>query len=163
MTETPRGASTWERTIFELMQSHGKAEEQVERDYRQLASSVGAADVRFLIELILEDEGRHHQWFGQLSNAITALIEMEPTPEIPWIEPLSDPGTLLESTKRFLAVERADAKELRHMLKELQVVEDTTLWALVVRLMLLDTEKHIEILRFIERRAKSGTGQVTRG
>jgi hypothetical protein len=28
------------------------------------------------------------------------------------------------------------------------------LWALLVRLMLLDTEKHIEILRFVQRRAK---------
>jgi len=136
------------------MQSHAEAEEQIEEDYRQLASSVDAADVRFLIELILEDEGRHHRWFGQLSDAVKALIELKPEPEIPWVRPLSDPGELLKATKRFLAIERDDSKELRHTLKELHEVEDTTLWALVVLIMPPATEKHIEILRFIQRRAK---------
>jgi len=154
MTVTPRGASKWEGRVFQLMQSHAATEEKVEAEYYELASSIDAADVKFLIELILADEIRHHQWLDQLSNSVKALIEMEPEPEIPWLRALNNPGDLLKTTKRFLAIEEDDAKELRHLLKELESVQDTTLWALIVKLILLDTKKHIEILQFIRHRAK---------
>ena len=91
---------------------------------------------------------------GQLARAVKALVENDTSPEIPWLRHLEDPKDLLDATKRFLAVERDDAKHLRQLMRELHDVEDTTLWALLVRLMLLDTEKHIEILRFVQRRAK---------
>ncbi|HUZ41525.1 MAG TPA: hypothetical protein VMU68_09080 [Acidimicrobiales bacterium] len=155
MTDTPRGASKWEGRVFQLMQSHAATEEAVEAEYHELASSIDAADVRFLIELILADEKRHHLWLGQLSNSVKALIEMDPEPDIPWIRPLSNPSELLKTTKRFLAIEQDDAEELRHLLKELDGVKDSTLWALIVNLILLDTKKHIEILQFIRHRAKN--------
>jgi bacterioferritin (cytochrome b1) len=91
---------------------------------------------------------------GQLADAVKALINNDTSPAIPWLRHLDDQKELLDATRRFLAVERDDAKQLRQLMKELHDVEDTTLWALLVRLMLLDTEKHIEILRFVQRRAK---------
>lgn len=149
-----QGASVWEHTLLEMLQRHVAEEEGVEAGYRALAAETEAKDVRFLIELILEDEARHHRWLGQLANSVRALVEQDPDADIPWIGRLDHRSELLEATKRFLAIERADARHLRQLMRELHEVEDTTLWALLVRLMLLDTEKHIEILRFVQRRAK---------
>jgi len=48
-----------------------------------------------------------------------------------------------------LAAEEKDRAELRRLRKQLKPFEETTLWALIVDLVLLDTEKHTRILRFI--------------
>jgi FAD/FMN-containing dehydrogenase len=44
---------------------------------------------------------------------------------------------------------------LKRLRKDLRDVEDTTLWALLVETMQLDTAKHITVLRFIERHVKA--------
>jgi len=154
MTETVAGASVWERTLLEMLESHAHEEAEVEGEYRALVEHVEAADVQFLIKLILEDEERHHRWFGQLASSVTALTTGDRQPDIPWLGKLEARDELREATKRFLKVERADAKGLRHLMKELQDVEETTMWALLVKIMLLDTQKHVEILRFIEQRTR---------
>jgi len=148
------GASTWEAELFKHLQAHGKSEEQAQKDYGEIAAVIEEGDVRFLIELILEDEIRHHRLIAQLAEALRTLVEAGGEPPIPWLTPLKRRPDLLAATRRFLTAEREDLKELRKLLKELRPVADTTLWALIVRLLVLDTRKHIEILRFIERRAK---------
>jgi bacterioferritin (cytochrome b1) len=57
---------------------------------------------------------------------------------------------LRETTDRLLEHEKADAKELDRLRKELRDVKDTTLWGLLVDIMQRDTEKHIAILRFVQ-------------
>ncbi len=58
---------------------------------------------------------------------------------------------MLAQTKRLLAAERADERALRRIRRKLQPFADTTLWALVIDMMLLDTKKHATMLRFLER------------
>ncbi len=149
---------TWERTLLQILEGHVHSEAELEDDYRGLLQSAGAGDIGFLIGLILEDEQRHHHWFSELAQSVGALLDPSEEPTIPWLGKIEDRDKLLATTKRFLKFEREDARQLRHLLKELQDVEETTLWALLVRLMLSDTEKHIEILRFIEHRAKRSSG-----
>ena len=40
------------------------------------------------------------------------------------------------------------------MARELHGVKDTTMWHLLVRLMEMDTSKHLEILQFVRKHAK---------
>ena len=54
-----------------------------------------------------------------------------------------------ERHHRVLDIELADIKELKRLRRRLDAYQDTTLWALLVDLMLLDTEKHVHILRFV--------------
>jgi hypothetical protein len=56
-------------------------------------------------------------------------------------------------TETLLERERADAKELRHLASELKSLKQETLWQLLIKLMEMDTAKHIEILRFVKRSA----------
>jgi hypothetical protein len=64
-----------------------------------------------------------------------------------------DSQQVLELTERLLESERADAKELHRLAGVMKDVKDTTLWWLLVRLMEMDTAKHIEILEFARRHA----------
>jgi hypothetical protein len=56
---------------------------------------------------------------------------------------------LLQETKRLLAFEKSDAKELRQLRKALRHAPRSSLQPLLVDLMLHDTAKHISILEYI--------------
>ncbi len=154
MAEKAPGASVWEAALLELLESHAADEADSEASYAELSSQVGAGDIKFLMDLILDDERRHHRWMAQLADSVRTLSGDALSPPIPSLGRIANPAALLHASRQFLAVERSDAKKLRHLLRELRDVEDTTLWAVLVRMMLADTTKHIEILRFIEMRAK---------
>ncbi|MDQ6614479.1 MAG: hypothetical protein M3083_06975, partial [Actinomycetota bacterium] len=55
-----------------------------------------------------------------------------------------------EATEAFLAQEHKDMAGLEDLEAELEPVKETTMWALLVRLMKADTAKHIEILEFVK-------------
>ena len=59
---------------------------------------------------------------------------------------------LLAETKRLLAFEKQDAKELRALRKSLAPASNYSMDPLMVELMLHDTAKHITILEYIEER-----------
>jgi AcrR family transcriptional regulator len=61
---------------------------------------------------------------------------------------------LLAATRRLREYEETDKRELEALRKQLRPFEDTTLWRLIVDMILLDTEKHATILRFLERHAR---------
>jgi hypothetical protein len=62
---------------------------------------------------------------------------------------------LWEQTKLLRKSEQADYRALRRIRMRLRPFADTTLWVLVVDLMLLDTKKHATMLRFLERHGKN--------
>ena len=78
-------------------------------------------------------------------------LEDEPIPSLHGLR--SDRERIRATTEQLLAVERADAKELKQFAKKLKEVRETTLWVLLLDLMQDDTAKHIKILSFIRDRA----------
>jgi bacterioferritin (cytochrome b1) len=148
------GASVWERELFEHFTSHVDNERELIAEYGELAESTSVPGFRYLAELILADEERHHQLFADLAETIRADAEFRfgdsPVPPIPLAPlPEDERQRILELTDRFLALEREDQRDLGRLVKQLAPVRDTTLWQLLVRLMQADTDKHIQILRFI--------------
>jgi rubrerythrin len=148
------GASVWERELFEHFRSHVDHERDLIAEYGELAESTSVPGFRYLAELILADEKRHHQLFADLAETIRSEAEFRPVePPVPSILPAQlsegERQRILELTDRFLALEREDQRDLRRLAKQLEPVRDTTLWQLLVRLMQADTDKHIQILRFI--------------
>ena len=65
------------------------------------------------------------------------------------IAPRQSQGELIRETRALLREEERDKKELRKLRRQLEPYADTTVWALLVDLMIHDTEKHARILRFI--------------
>jgi hypothetical protein len=147
----------FEYDVLDLLESHGAREGALLETYRQVAEESAAGDaVGYLVRLIVEDEERHHRVFTEMANKIKSLVwEVDVEPKVPAMAPRSDPRLLAE-TRRLLAFEIEDAKQLRKLRKALRGSPKSWLHPLLVDLMLHDTAKHIAILKHIRR-------QLTRG
>jgi hypothetical protein len=157
MTETttpqsvPFGLSVFEEKLHGHLIDHMSSEAELVASYRELAEAPTTPDAaRYLLRLVVEDEQRHHRIIGEIATAIGEGIawrnDADTVPDMPHGKPIPN---LEDVTKRFLAAERADRKQLRTLRKELRPFRDTTMWSLLVEVMELDTEKHIRLLTFV--------------
>jgi hypothetical protein len=135
--------------VLETLRTHDQRESAMLASYRRLVYESSDEGIQYLGRLIIEDEERHHQMISEMANRIDSLVEgIRIEPSTPMLSPHVD-RELLEETRRLIALERLDAKELRLLQKELRYAPATSLLPLLVKLMLHDTARHIEILRFI--------------
>jgi len=135
--------------ILETLRTHDERERAILETYRRLIDQSPDEGVRYLGRLIIKDEERHHELIAEMANRIDSWrLGSSIEPAIPSLSPQVDPE-LLEATRRLIALERQDAKELRLLQRELRYAPATSLLPLLVKLMLHDTAQHIEILRFI--------------
>ena len=150
------GASVWEQSLYEHLTTHEENERQLLHEYQQAAADSRSPAFRYLVSLIIDDEIRHHRLFQELADSLRNDAEMHPEePPIPRIVNWGpDPAFLVELSERLARHEQMDLTELRRIRKEMDDLKDTTLWVLLVRLMELDTEKHIAIAEFVKRHAK---------
>lgn len=156
MSDTLIGASVWEDDLYRHLSTHIASEIDLLTAYKSAADESKSAAFRYLANLIIEDEKRHHRVFEELSNALRSDVEMRPIePAVPDMAGFGDmPQKVVDLTDTLLAREEEDAAELRMLSRQLRDVRDTTLWQLLVKIMELDTEKHAEILRFVRKHAK---------
>jgi rubrerythrin len=145
------GASVSERKLVEMLTRHGEEESALLERYQRFAEEVASPAVRYLVNLIVEEESKHHRLLAEMANAVawgwSGKSSETAIPEVFLKE--DPPSSLRRETDELLAAEERDRSELRRLAGNLEPYEDTTLWGLVVELMLLDTEKHTVILRFI--------------
>ena len=135
--------------VLETLRTHGQREDAILESYRRLVEASHDEGLRYLGRLIIEDEERHHHVIAEMANRIDSWIQgTEIEPSVPALVPRFDP-ILLEETHRLIELEHGDAKELRLLERELRYAPATSLLPLLVRLMLQDTARHIEILQFI--------------
>lgn len=149
---SPHGLSVTEEGIFRHVREHVTSEAEFIDAYQEQSEATDIPEaVRYLMHLVLEDEKRHHRILHEimiaLGNDIAWRHDSNGVPSLPNGSP--NPA-LAAVTRRFLAAERADKKQLRALHKELKPFRDTSLWALLVELMEYDTAKHIRILTFIQ-------------
>lgn len=148
------GASVDIANLVELLARHGSEEGRLLAVYEELAKSTDNKSVRYLIDLILDDERHHHRLLADVANAMAwESLNGDDVHATPALSPRAD-RALIEHTRKLRRAERDDHRELRELRKRLRPYADTTMWALVVDLMVLDTEKHMAILRFIEQHAR---------
>lgn len=147
------GASIGERELVEMLRRHGQEEGALLERYRRYATDASSPAVRYLVQLLLEDESRHHRLLVEMANAIAwGWTANSPVPVTPGIfEGKGQDDRLEAETNELLAFEERDEKELRRLLNQLRDFRETTMWSLVVETMLADTKKHAHILRFIAR------------
>ncbi|HUY29616.1 MAG TPA: hypothetical protein VMV02_01320 [Acidimicrobiales bacterium] len=159
MVDSLQGASTWEQEVYDQIRSHIAAEAGFVDTYGALADDVGSPDITYLARLIMEDEQRHHRVFEELASSMRAEVELRSAEDgVPDVAVVRRNSTdLVERTERLLELEREDLKSLKHLRRSLDPVSETTLWALLVETMELDTRKHIAILRHIRKIARGMT------
>jgi ferritin len=154
------GASIWEEELYDHLTSHEQKEREMLVKYQEAAAASHSAAFAYLASLIVDDEIQHHKIFRDLASALKSDAELRPEePVIPRLDVgRSDPKQVLELTEQLLQSERADAKELHRLAREMKDVKDTTMWGLLVKLMEMDTAKHIEILEFARHQARRSSG-----
>ncbi|MGH2684289.1 MAG: hypothetical protein ACRDJP_02350 [Actinomycetota bacterium] len=141
--------TAWAQTLINTLQDHMDSEREALREYGRLAVASPDSHVRFLMDLILQDEVRHHQLFAEMMAGLRREVEQRGDGGLPDMKPVLDPDALRAQTKALLDLERDDIKELRALRKQLGKVEDTSWWSVLVEVMEADNEKHIKLLEFI--------------
>jgi rubrerythrin len=153
--ESSAGPSPWERQLYSHLKNHVESERGLLEKYSNIASQTESKAFRYLVNLLLEDEIRHHRLFGELADSLEteALFEKQ-EPTVPYLDfHHADRATVIEGAKELMDSEERDLHELKRLHRELHDVRDTSLWSLLVELMQRDTEKHIAILRFVREHA----------
>lgn len=145
----------WDKEIYRQFQTHASNEDELLDAYRKLAEGIGSSDVTYLAKMIIEDETRHHQLFKELAASAGDPTWNRSRSDIPY-PPIqrSNPDEFRAATDRLLEFERKDEKQLRQLRRDLKQAESTTIWPLLVDWMILDTRKHIAVLKQIKRLAK---------
>jgi hypothetical protein len=157
MTDSPMsppiGASVWERDLYNHLATHIENERAVLQEYATAAEATDSKAFAYLVNLLIDDERRHHETFEALAESLKTEAELGgEQPEIPYLDlDRADRGFVRELSERLLEREKQDAEELKRLHKDLRDVKDTTLWDLLVSNMRRDTDKHIEILDFVLR------------
>jgi bacterioferritin (cytochrome b1) len=149
--ESTAGASVWERELFGHLTHHLEAERDLLEQYSALVETTQSKALRYLVNLLIEDEMRHHRIFAELTKSLAATALLTGDPPVPYLDfQRADADTVRAVTGDLLEHERHDARECKRLRRELRDLKDTTLWDLLVDLMERDTEKHIAILRFVD-------------
>ena len=154
--ESWAGPSATDRAVYAHLTSHIDLERGLLEEYRQIADNTDSEAFRYLVNLLIEDEIRHHKIFQQLADSLETIALMKPRePAVPLIDfARGDKAAVLEATKRLLDHETEDARELKRLRRELRDSKDDSLTGLLVELMQRDTEKHIAILRFVRKHTR---------
>ena len=152
--EYPAGLSAWERELYIRLRDHIAEESDILARCQFLAET-STGHVQFLLEMIAEDEARHHRLLERWAETITDLAALSPPEEgLPPLVREQDPEELIAVVEDLLEVEHRDSDHLKELDKMLKDVRRTTVWPLLLELMELDNQKHIRILEFLRRHAR---------
>lgn len=141
--------------LISMLQSHGPREGEALASYQRLIEDSDDEGLRYLVQLILEDERRHHKVIEEMLHVIQGFVwEVDVQPSVPGLSRRVDPELRAE-TQRLLALEQEDAKELRRLRTALRHSHNSPMLPLLAELMVHDTAKHIAILKFIRSHTRS--------
>jgi rubrerythrin len=145
--------SEWDVLALAHIDQHIATEAKAGTAYDALAE-VDDPQIKYLAALIAADERRHHQMLSDIARALRSEVS-EQSDEGPLAKaaPLSpeQATALLKEAQKLLAIEKNDVGELKKLHREVHLAPNETIWPLLIEIMELDTEKHIRILKGIER------------
>jgi rubrerythrin len=153
---SPRNTYGWtaaETDLFAHLSGHAAREGAILDEYAQAAEATKSKALAYLIEILMEDERRHHRWFAELAASLEVDASFSGTePVVPRMDfRRADRVAVRDVTARLLEHEKADEKELNRLQQELAGVSGTWMWGLLVELMQRDTDKHIAVLTFVKK------------
>ncbi len=143
--------SAFDAAVLRQLTDHLGSEAEILDEYRLLAASPDPA-VRYVAQLILEDEERHHRVLSELANKFRASVEfVDPADRVPWITPSGERAALGRSLRRLRNFERRDLRQLRKLARRLRPLRRYSLDGVLVTTLQMDTRKHLRYLRELQR------------
>jgi rubrerythrin len=151
--EALRSARPSAREVAEELRNdllrHATGEREVLSAYERFLEKAPDEHVRQLIGLVVDDERRHHCLLTEVVNLLTTNLGwIEATPEVPQLDYSADRAEFIATTKDLLDIERTDRRQFRRLRRRLASSQND-LSAVLMRLMELDTRKHIKVLEYL--------------
>ena len=133
------------------LQHHIDDEEDMLVAYGTLLRQSENPSVCYLLDLLLEDERRHHRILTEMINQFRSSEDaVDQQPHVPWMTPKPDPE-VKAATRRLRRSEQGDLRHLRSLRRRLKFLRRNSLNGVLVDSLILDTRKHIGYLRAVER------------
>jgi hypothetical protein len=138
--------------LIRALEAHASAEERDLADCEALASRSNDPVTKLLMEMIVEDERRHHTLLQSMVRRLQEEVEFVPSPSVtlPVVAPSTehaDPA-LATALRALIRDEHEGARHLRHIARQEPHVYEG-LYALLLETIARDSEKHATILQFI--------------
>jgi hypothetical protein len=131
------------------LDQHVEAEQGILEEYRALAGPIESGPIRFLIDLILHDEERHHGLLRMMAKYLR--IKNRHKNQLPWV---IDREELKRHMQKLQEHERETIAACRDLKSRLPADESEFFGALLDAV-ILDSEKHERLLLAVERLAKA--------
>lgn len=148
------GGSEVER-LMNKFESHEGHEREFLNRYKEVADKSKSRLIKFLLQLIISDEEKHHA----VTHAMVSTLEGS----LRWTKPEDAIGNLrageeekeelLKLTGDFIRVEKDGIKEYKKLIKECRDYYHGV-FGLLLDTMIQDSEKHIRILQFLQKKLK---------
>jgi rubrerythrin len=145
------GSVEW---LLDAVDRHANAEREALEQYEYLRTASGDPVVALVMQLILEDEERHHGLLKRIEASLRDALEWTQTPSaLPMPAPPQEPVTtdLVETAHALIQEERTGARYLRDLAHR----EKDVSWglpSLLMEMMAMDSEKHARLLQFVDER-----------
>lgn len=154
LTNLPEGLSPVEK-LLNAFEAHESQEEKSLEYYRSLMDCMPKQSTRFLMQLIVSDEEKHRA----VMHAMVATLKGSLT----WTKPagflegsdlagLND--RLRETTEEFIRLEKQGITEYKALAKESSGYYHG-LFKILLDSMIRDSEKHVELLKFLKETTKA--------
>lgn len=145
-----------EISAFEQLKSRFAAHESQEldflRDYQDMVDRHASPLVRFLLQLILTDEKKHHEvvhaMTATLEEGLTGIASADRIPKLGTLT-AEERKNLLRLTAEFIKVEKSGIREYKDLIKSSKGYYDGVL-VVLLKTIIHDSEKHLMILKFID-------------
>ena len=148
------GSVEW---LLDAVERHAIAEQDALEQYEYLRTASGDPVVALVMQLILEDEERHHGLLKRIEASLRDAMEWTHSPNalpIPGSPQQPLPKTLVDTASALIKEEHAGARYLRDLAHREKDVS-SGLHSLLIEMMAMDSEKHARLLQFVHDRLAS--------
>lgn len=142
-------------SLIKKFEAHEAGEQQFLQGYKDMADKSKNGLVKFLLQLIISDEEKHHALAHTMVSSLKdSLIWSKSDEAVSSIGDISQgKDELLELTSDFIKYEKQGINEYKTLIKETRGYF-YDIFVLILRSMIYDSRKHIDILNYIQRTLK---------
>ena len=146
-----RGSVEW---LLSAVERHSAAEAAALSQYEHLATASGDPVIALVMRLILDDEERHHGLLRRIESSLRDALEWTHSanalPNVPAPTQATDEN-LAGQAHELIDEEHAGARKMRELAQSEKGLGGG-LHSLLLEMMANDSEKHAQLLRFVEAR-----------
>jgi rubrerythrin len=148
--ERPAEQSPYEY-VLRAFESHISSEHDVLTLYRQLAETSKDPVAKLILEIVLEDEERHHSLMQRIATRFKDDLEWSQTPGALPANGAAFDSETYNALHRFIESERTGIHQLESLAARVEGLYDG-LPTELLEMMVQDSKKHERLLRFLFRR-----------